>query len=98
MIIGLRIACAALFCLAAGFVILYLRWKRNCARLATELKRFRDIAEIEKYANDQRAKAEAALAEVARSEAALQQLSGRINEQKAAIASQESQIEAQQSQ
>jgi chromosome segregation ATPase len=95
MTIGLAIACVALFCLLMAFVFLYVKSKRDCARLHTELKRYRDITDLEKHASDQRAKAEAALAEAAGAQASLEQLNERIAAQSTTLASQESEIAVQ---
>ncbi|MEX0776283.1 MAG: DUF4041 domain-containing protein [Phycisphaeraceae bacterium] len=98
MTTGLISACVALFCLSVLFAILFFKAKADCGRLRRELKRFREIADLEQHTNDQTAKAKAALAETARAQSELEQLGGKIAAQAAILASQDSQIAGQQSQ
>ncbi len=84
-----------LFCLWLVFVGLFVKSKLACGRLRKELKRFREIEDLEKHANEQTARAEAALTQTARAQAAFDQLQAETVAQKGTIESQGAQIAGQ---
>lgn len=96
MLIGLTIAAVITTCLCLVFLGLFLKSRAQCRNLRTELKRFDEIADTEKYTDDLKDQAESAKEETAQAQATLVQLSEKIETQNGEIASQESQIAEQQ--
>lgn len=92
MIAGLTIISTLTPVLCCVLVALFLQARRERDRLRSEVRRFQTIADVEKYANDHQAAAEAAKAETARAQAATGQLGLRIAELNGTIASLESRI------
>lgn len=96
MTIPLLATCAGLLLLSALFAFLFCRVRSANKRLGGDLERFRGIVDVEQHAAAQSAKAEAALAKLAQSQAELLQLGEKLAEQRTAIAGQDSQIAIQQ--
>lgn len=96
MMIGLAIACGVIACACIALAVLYAKSHSDCRRIRAELSRFREIAELEKHAEEQAAKAEAALAQISKAHSEVEQLGTEIATRSAKVMSLTSELEMQQ--
>ncbi len=93
---ALTIVCSVVSFLCVILLGLYIKSRLDLKRLRSELERFCEIVDLEKYRDDTLAKAEAVEAETAKAAAALEDLRKKMASSQQTIASQESLIAEQQ--
>jgi hypothetical protein len=86
MIVGLAITSVLLAIVGIVLAALLLRSTSRCNNLRIELARYGEIADLERYANEQRAKADAAIGAAAQADTTLRELHAHAATQNSAIA------------